>query len=60
VNAREETDGWQTLKETIEIPPGTRSIVVSLAAGMASESAAKALHYLDDIQVRLVPSHSSN
>lgn len=60
VNAKEQTDGWQTLKETIEIPPGTRSIVVSLAAGMASESAAKTLHYLDDIQVRLVPSRSAN
>lgn len=47
--------GWQTLRESIEIPSGTRSIVVSLAAGMANESSPKTLHYLDDVQVRLIP-----
>ena len=60
VHTKDGSDGWQTLKETIEIPPGTRSVVVSLAAGMASESAPKTPHYLDDIQVRLVPCRSSN
>jgi len=56
VNASERNPEWRTLKESIEIPSGTRSIVVALAAGMASESAHKTLHFLDDVQIRFVPS----
>lgn len=55
VNAQERSSEWRTLKESIEIPAGTRCIVVALAAGMASETAPKTLHFLDDVQIRFVP-----
>ncbi|MDC3335697.1 hypothetical protein OAV71_04240 [Opitutales bacterium] len=47
---------WQKLGASIEIPPGTRSVVISLGAGMVDSNADKSNHYLDDIRVSLVDS----
>jgi hypothetical protein len=47
---------WQRLEASIEIPPGTRSLVISLGAGMVDPNADKSNHYLDDIRVSLVDS----
>ena len=47
---------WQRLEASIEIPPGTRSVVISLGAGMVDPNADKSNHYLDDVRVSLVDS----
>ena len=47
---------WQRLEASIEIPPGTRSLVISLGAGMVDPNGDKSSHYLDDIRVSLVDS----
>ena len=47
---------WQRLEASIEIPPGTRSVVISLGAGMVDSNADKSNHYLDDVRVSLVES----
>ena len=47
---------WQRLEASIEIPPETRSLVISLGAGMVDPNADKSNHYLDDIRVSLVDS----
>ena len=47
---------WHKLGASIEIPPGTRSVVISLGAGMVDSNADKSNHYLDDIRVSLVDS----
>ena len=47
---------WQRLEASIEIPPGTRSLVISLGAGMVDPNADKSNHYLDDVRVSLVDS----
>jgi len=44
------------LGASIEIPPGTRSVVISLGAGMVDSSDDKSNHYLDDVRVSLVDS----
>lgn len=54
VTAGPDEQGWHTLHATIEIPPGARSLVISLAAAMADDSAPKTAHYLDDIHVKFV------
>ena len=46
--------GWRTLKATMEIPSGTRSLVIALAAAVADESAPKTEHYLDDVHARFI------
>jgi len=46
--------GWTTLRSTIDLPPGARYVLLSLAAGVADSNAQKTVHYLDDIQVRLI------
>lgn len=46
--------GWQNVQASLEIPPGTRSIVISLAAGATDPDQSPEVHYLDDIRVRLV------
>ena len=45
---------WHTLRATIEIPPGARSVVISLAAGNEDPDAAGSEHYVDAVEVRLV------
>ncbi|MBT6851475.1 MAG: hypothetical protein HOA16_09800 [Opitutae bacterium] len=47
---------WQRLEASIEIPPGTRILVISLGAGMVDPNADQSNHYLDDIRVSLVDS----
>ena len=47
---------WQRLEASIEIPPETRSVVISLGAGMVDSNADKSNHYLDDVRVSLVES----
>ena len=50
---------WQRLEASIEIPPETRSLVISLGAGMVDPNADKSNHYLDDVRVSLVDSPHS-
>jgi len=46
--------GWQTVNASLQIPPGTRSVVISLAAGEADPAQGLVDHYLDDVQARFV------
>ena len=46
--------GWQTVGATMEIPPGTRSIVISLGATEADAVGEPKTYYLDDVRVRFV------
>ena len=52
----EQKPDWQRLEASIEIPPGTRSLVISLGAGMVDPNADKSSHYLDEVRVSLVDS----
>ena len=52
----EQKPDWQRLEASIEIPPETRSVVISLGAGMVDSNGDKSNHYLDDIRVSLVDS----
>ena len=45
---------WHEVSATIEIPPGSRSVVVSLGAGNVKPDKAMSDYYLDAIQVQLV------
>lgn len=45
---------WQTVHASMEIPPGTRSVVISLAAGAVDSDEPPGKHYLDDVRVRFV------
>jgi len=47
---------WHRLNASIEVPPGARSILVSLGAGMVEQDGDKSSHYLDDVTVSLVDS----
>jgi hypothetical protein len=38
----------------MEVPAQTRWVLVSLAAAVADEAAAKTAHYLDDVQIRVI------
>jgi len=49
-----EKPGWHKLRATIEIPPGTRSVVVSLGAGNTDPDTSPSEHYVDAVQVHLV------
>ncbi|NJM54643.1 MAG: hypothetical protein HC841_00800 [Verrucomicrobiae bacterium] len=44
--------GWQTVQASLEIPPGTRSTVISLAAGATDPDQPPEIHYLDDVRAR--------
>jgi hypothetical protein len=46
--------GWQTLKVSMEIPAGTRSLVIHLGAGVADGAGPKTLHYIDDVRAQFV------
>ncbi len=46
--------GWQTLKVSMEIPTGTRSLVIHLGSGTADDSGTKTNHYLDAVQVQFI------
>ena len=51
--------GWHKLRTTIEIPPGTRTVVVSLGAGNHKPGAATSDHFVDAVRVHLVDSFDS-
>lgn len=46
--------GWHKLRAMIEVPPGTRSIVISLGAGNDKPGSATSDHFVDAVRVRLV------
>ena len=46
--------GWHKLRATIEVPPGTRSIVISLGAGNDEPGPTTSDHFVDAVRVRLV------
>ncbi len=46
--------GWQTLKVSMEIPAGTRSLVIHLGAGVAEDAGPKTPHYIDDVHAQFV------
>ena len=46
--------GWHKLHATIEIPPGTRSVVISLGAGNDEPGATTSDHFVDSVRVQLV------
>lgn len=46
--------GWQSLKVSMEIPVGTRSLVIHLGAGVAEDAGPKTLHYIDDVRAQFV------
>lgn len=50
--------GWQTVRASMEIPPGTRSLLISLAASEADSASAPKTYFLDDVRARLVVSSS--
>ena len=54
-----EQAGWHKLRATIEIPPGARSVVVSLGAGNMDPDATKSDHFVDAVRVRLVDTFES-
>lgn len=57
-NVRVEADdpGWQAVKASMDIPPGTRSLLISLAASEADSASAPKEYFLDAVQARLVAS----
>jgi hypothetical protein len=48
--------GWHKLRATIEIPPDTRSVVISLGAGNNEPGATASEHFVDAVRVQLVDS----
>ncbi len=50
--------GWQSVRATMEIPAGTRCVVISLGASDRNSANSQAEHYLDDVQASLVISQS--
>lgn len=45
--------GWKKLHATMELPPGTTLLLVSLAAAVADNNVPKTPHYLDDVRIQL-------
>lgn len=56
VLTKRDQPGWQTVQASMELPPGTRSLLISLAASEADSANAPTEYYLDDVQVRLIVS----
>lgn len=54
-----EQTGWHKLRANIEVPPGTRSIVISLGAGDDEPSPTTSDHFVDAVRVRLVDTFGS-
>ena len=46
--------GWQTLKVSMDIPTGARSLVIHLGAGVADDAGPKTLHYIDDVRAQFL------
>jgi len=51
-------EGWKKLTSRIEIPPGTRSLVISLGVAEQGEAPRSGGHYLDAVRVRLISSRA--
>jgi hypothetical protein len=51
--------GWQTLKVSMVIPAGARSLVIHLGAGAADDAGPKTPHYIDDVHVRFLIKEST-
>ena len=54
VTTKHGENGWQTLKATMGIPPGARSLVIYLGAAVPDDSAPKTVHFLDDVHAQFV------
>lgn len=52
--------GWHLVKATMEIPAGTRSLVISLGAALTDAAAPKVDHYLDAVEVRLISTEATH
>ena len=49
------TDAWQTITLMIDVPPGSRMLVISMwAATMDGKPANRTAHYLDDVRLSAV------
>ncbi len=46
--------GWHKLRANIEVPPGTRSVLISLGAGNDEPGSTTSDHFVDAVRVRLV------
>lgn len=51
---------WHKLRASVEIPPGARSVVVSLAVADVGRDSTNSEHYLDAIRFRLVESPATS
>jgi hypothetical protein len=54
VHVEADDPDWQVVQASMEIPPGTRSLLISLAASEADSASAPTEYYLDDVQARFV------
>lgn len=54
VTTKHGENGWQTLKATMEIPVGARSLVIYLGAAVPDDAAPKTVHFLDDVHAQFV------
>jgi hypothetical protein len=60
VHAEPGIKGWQTVQAGMQIPAGTRSLVISLGAGdEAADNAEPSAHYLDDVRASFVITRAS-
>lgn len=51
-----EQTGWHKLRAAIEIPTGTRSVVISLGAGNDEPGATASDHFVDAVRIQIVDS----
>lgn len=56
--ASPDQEGWKKLASRIDIPPGTRCLVISLGVAEQEGSAPSGAHYLDAVRVRLISSRA--
>lgn len=52
--ASPDREGWKKLASRIDLPPGTRSVVISLGVAEQGGSSPSGDHYLDAVRVRLI------
>ncbi|MEM6279061.1 MAG: hypothetical protein AAF733_06255 [Verrucomicrobiota bacterium] len=50
----EKNTEWTVLSSEMEIPEGTRTLVIGLGAGSGERNGSLSTHYLDDVSVRLL------
>lgn len=56
--ATSDREAWKKLRSRIDIPPGTRSLVISLGVAEQGDPPLAGAHYLDAVRVRLIPSQA--